>query len=150
MSRADEEARGLRVEIRNLQTAPAPLEVIPAAAGQALALAGQTLDCLSVALVDAERIARLNLAYLGHEGPTDVISFPAEESEEGRCGEVIICLPVAQEQAAERGHSLAREFAILTAHGTLHTLGYRDDTDEGRAEMERLQEQSAEMINDER
>lgn len=144
MTSGAERAGELRVEIRNLQAEPAPVVVIPAAARQALALAGQSLESLSVALVDTERIARLNVAHLGHEGPTDVISFPAEETEEGRGGEVIICLPVAREQAAERSHSLARELAILAAHGTLHTLGYRDDTEEGRAEMEKLQEEAAE------
>jgi probable rRNA maturation factor len=76
-----------------------------------------------------------------------VISFPAEQSEEGRCGEVIICVEVAEEQAAERGHSLAHELAVLTAHGVLHTLGYRDDTASARAEMEALQEEAARGID---
>lgn len=133
----------MRLELRNLQTESVPAEVISAAAREALALAGRDLDLLSVALVDAERIARLNAAHLRHEGPTDVISFPAEDAEDGRGGEVIICLPVARKQAAERGHPLARELAVLTAHGTLHTLGYRDDTEEGRREMEKLQEAAA-------
>lgn len=136
----------MRVEVRNLQGEAAPVEVVPEAAREALALAGQELEGLSVVLVDGERIARLNETHLGHVGPTDVISFPAEESEEGRWGEVIICVPVAQEQAVERGHSLARELAILTAHGTLHAVGYRDDTAEGRAEMEKLQEEAAARV----
>ena len=133
----------MRLEVRNLQGRPVPAGVISSAALAALRVAGQELDGLSVALVDGARIARLNQAHLGHEGPTDVISFPAEEGEEGRCGEVIICMEVAEEQARERGHSLAHELAILTAHGTLHTLGYRDDTEGSRAEMEALQEQAA-------
>jgi probable rRNA maturation factor len=145
MSLAGEANRGggVRVEVRNLQGDPVPGEVIPLAVRAALALAGQSLDGLSVALVDAERMARLNRAHLHHEGPTDVISFPAEEGEEGRGGEIIICVPVAQEQAAERGHPLARELAVLAAHGTLHALGYADDTEAGRAEMEELQEEAA-------
>jgi probable rRNA maturation factor len=138
----------MRLELRNLQAQPVSPEIISAAAHAALGLAGQDLDGLSVALVDSARIARLNHAYLGHEGPTDVISFPAEVTEEGRCGEVIICVEVAAEQARERGHSLARELALLTAHGTLHTLGYRDDNEAARAEMEALQEEAAGGIDD--
>jgi probable rRNA maturation factor len=136
----------MRLSVRNLQDRAVPAEVISAAAGAALRLAGQELDGLSVALVDGERIARLNHAHLGHEGPTDVLSFPAEPGEEGRCGEVILCVEVAEEQARERGHSLAHELAILTAHGTLHTLGYRDDTPAARARMEALQEEAARGI----
>lgn len=135
--------RRVRVEVRDLQSRPLREDIIPLAVQAALAVAGQSLDGVSVALVEAERIARLSRTYLRHEGPTDVISFPAEESEEGRWGEIILCVPVAEEQAVERGHTLTRELAILAAHGTLHALGYRDDTAEGRAEMEALQERAA-------
>jgi len=132
-----------RVELRNLQDLPFPEKVLPAAVRQAVALAQGTLDCLSLAVVDAERMARLNRAYLGREGPTDVIAFPAEETPQGRCGEVILCATVAAAQAQECGHSLARELAILAAHGALHTLGYRDDTSAGREQMRVLQERAA-------
>ncbi len=138
-----QEQEGPKVELRNLQDLPLPEEVLPAAVRQALALAEGSLDCVSVAVVDAERMARLNRAYLGREGPTDVIAFPAEDSEQGRCGEVILCAAVAAAQAEEGGHSLARELAILVAHGTLHTLGYRDDTPAGREQMRTWEEMAA-------
>ena len=137
--------RELRVELRNLQALPYSPEAIVAAARQALALSGRKLDCLSLALVDDERMARLNRQFLGREGPTDVIAFPAEESEEGRCGEAIVCVSVAREQAAERGHSLTRELAILTAHGVLHAVGYTDATEAEREVMSALQERAADL-----
>ncbi len=145
MNHGNEENFGqrVRVEVRDLQSRPVCEKVIPLAVQAALVVAGESLDGVSVALVEAERIARLNRTYLHHEGPTDVISFPAEESEEGRWAEIIICVPVAEEQATERGHSLTRELAVLAAHGTLHGLGYRDDTAQGQAEMEALQERAA-------
>jgi probable rRNA maturation factor len=133
------------VEVRNLQAVPPPTEVLVRAARAALELAGASLDCLSVVLVDAERMARLNRQFLDRSGPTDVIAFEAEASEEGRCGEVIVCVPVAEEQAAERGHGLARELAVLVAHGTLHTLGYDDATEAEREVMSGLQEQAADL-----
>lgn len=137
--------RELQVELRNLQAMPLSSEPLVAAARQALALSGRTLDCLSLALVEDERMARLNRQFLGREGPTDVIAFPVEETEEGLCGEVIICVPVAQEQATERGHSLTRELAILTAHGVLHTVGYTDTTEEERETMSSLQERAVDL-----
>ncbi|HEY3398284.1 MAG TPA: rRNA maturation RNase YbeY [Armatimonadota bacterium] len=145
MSRANPPARRPLLEVRDLQTAPLPLPLLEETVRQALALSGQELDGLSLVLVDAARIARLNEAFLEHEGPTDVISFPAEDGEEGRSGEVIVCVPVAQEQAVEWGHSLSRELAILVAHGTLHAVGYTDDTDAGRAEMADLQTRAADL-----
>lgn len=133
----------VRVEVRNLQTVTVPEQVLVAAAREALALAGETLDSLGVALVDAERMARLNREFLERSGPTDVIAFPAEQTEEGRSGEVIVCVSVAEEQAQEQGHSLLRELAVLVAHGTLHTVGHRDDTETGRQVMADLQERAA-------
>ena len=141
MSEADRPE--LRVELRNLQSVELPSAPLIAAARAALALSGRALDGLSVALVEAERMARLNRQFLGREGPTDVIAFPAEETEEGLVGEAIVCVPVAQEQADERGHSLLRELAILVAHGMLHTVGYCDDTEAEREIMAGLQEPAA-------
>lgn len=145
MSEAGEPA-ALRVEVRNLQPVVLPEQPLRATARAALTLTEKRLDCLSVALVDAERMARLNRQFLGRSGATDVIAFPAEETEEGYCGEVIVCVPVAEEQAQEQGHSLLREVAVLVAHGTLHTVGYDDDTGTGRQVMAELQEQAVARV----
>jgi probable rRNA maturation factor len=144
MSEVEGGAAPLAVEVRNLQNVPVREEAMVAAARHARALGAGPLDCLSLVLVDEDRVARLDQRFLGRQEPTDVIAFPAEETEEGWCGEVIVTVPVAQRQAAERGHSLEKELAILAAHGTLHALDYRDDTDPARAEMERLQEAAVE------
>ena len=133
------------LELHNRQTHPVPPAAAPAGARWALRLVGGRLDRLSLVLVDSERITRLNVQFLGHEGPTDVLAFAAEATEEGLSAEVIICVPVAAEQAAEHGHSLARELALLAAHGALHTLGYRDDTPAGRQAMGALQERAADL-----
>jgi rRNA maturation RNase YbeY len=87
-------------------------------------------------------LAELNKKYRGREGPTDVLAFPigrdAPEPEEiWLWGEVYVSADRAREQAARRGVSLDEELAFLVAHGLLHLAGYGDETDEGRAEMER-------------
>lgn len=144
-NRGAERGAELSVAIRDLQDIPVSHEVLASAARYVLALAGKHLDSLSLVLVESERIERLNERFLSRSGPTDVIAFPAEENEEGHCAEVIVCVPVAAEQAQEQGHSLTRELALLTAHGVLHTVGYRDDTEAGRAEMAALQERAADL-----
>jgi probable rRNA maturation factor len=138
-----DERSNLRVEISDLQTIALDPGILEAAARHAHRLGGRRLDCLSLVLVDEHRIVRLNERFLGRSYPTDVIAFPAEEAEEGWCGEVLVCVEVARQQAQERQHSLEREMAVLVAHGTLHAMDFRDDTPEGRAEMEHLQESAA-------
>lgn len=78
-------------------------------------------------------MADLNRAYLGIEGPTDVLSFPAQEPALGfvsapemadYLGDIIIALPYTRRQAAELDRSLGDELRLLAVHGALHLLGY--------------------------
>lgn len=80
---------------------------------------------LSITFVGRAAISRLNRRYLGHEGPTDVISFGLARI--GRRGAVIgdiyICAEVARENARRQGISPGEELLRLVVHGTLHVLG---------------------------
>lgn len=91
---------------------------------------------IEVALVDDATIARLNRRYLGHIGPTDVLTFPNGRDRGTRVlGEVVISIPRARAQARRLHHSVRREVALLLAHGVLHLRGYRDDTPRRAARM---------------
>src|SRR5215831_18413433 len=66
---------------------------------------GKTDSEISLAFVDNATIHRLNLRYLQHDEPTDVLSFPLSDPSAKRLsGELVIGVEVAQTQAAERGH----------------------------------------------
>ena len=102
---------------------------------------------VSVALVDNERIRKLNREYRDKDQPTDVLSFPMDEedvNEEGvptlLLGDVVISVPTAARQAMEYGWTLETEVARLVVHGTLHLLGYDHEVDEAEAERMRLRE----------
>lgn len=85
---------------------------------------------VTVQLVTAGEIRRLNAAYRGVDSVTDVLSFPASEGEaiaappDGYLGDLAVCLSRAAEQAERYGHPLERELAFLAVHGTLHLLGF--------------------------
>lgn len=95
---------------------------------------------LSVALVDDDEIARLNEAYRGVEGPTDVLSFecdepcPAPSDEPIAIGDVVIAPEVAARQASELGTTIEAELDLLLVHGILHLLGY-DHIEDADAEV---------------
>lgn len=88
---------------------------------------------LTLALSSNERVQEMNLAYLGVDSPTDVLSFPAgdtnPESGNTYLGDVIIAVPQAITQATAAGHPLEDELALLTVHAVLHLLGF-DHADE--------------------
>jgi probable rRNA maturation factor len=88
---------------------------------------------VTVVVTSDEVVAELNRQYRGVVGPTDVLSFAAQEPAEGfisapeaatYLGDVLIALPFTRRQAAELGRSLTDELRLLAVHGTLHLLGY--------------------------
>lgn len=83
---------------------------------------------MTIVLTDDRQLHELNLEYLGVDAPTDVLSFPASESdpETGTqyLGDILISIPRAAQQAQAAGHPLEAETQLLVVHGTLHLLGY--------------------------
>ena len=133
---------------------------------QALALAvlddeGVRGECeLSVLFVDEATIADLNGRFMGHDGPTDVLSFPidGEANPPGRwpdnggpgpdrldddlddlpllLGDVVVCPTVAERNAPTHAGAYDDELALLVVHGILHLLGMDHADDPGRLAMQ--------------
>ena len=113
---------------------------------------------VELVFVDGEEIQRLNRETRGIDKVTDVLSYPALDSEKGAplkgeeypfdideegnllIGSIAICTARAKEQAEEYGHSYERELHYLLVHGILHCLGYDHITDEERGEMRAKEE----------
>lgn len=95
---------------------------------------------LSLAIVGPERMAELNQAYLGREGPTDVMAFPMDEEagQEGGMllGDVVICPQEVQDRLEIYGVAAGEELAYVLVHGILHLLGYRHASEKGNREMD--------------
>jgi len=87
----------------------------------------QDQACISVAIVDDERMAEINQTYLAHSGTTDVISFDLRDADVPCVdGELILSLDTAGREAQLRNHSVEAELMLYAVHGTLHLLGYLD------------------------
>jgi probable rRNA maturation factor len=89
---------------------------------------------LSITFVGRATMSQLNHRYLGHHGPTDVISFGLDRiGKRGAVvGDVYICAEVAQENARRQDIPAGEELLRLVVHGTLHVLGHDHPTGEGR------------------
>lgn len=97
---------------------------------------------LSLALVGDAHMSSLHKQFMQIEGPTDVLTFPLEQNDEGQdiTGEVVICVPEAARQAKLRGTSVERELLLYALHGMLHLSGFDDRTDAGFARMHRMED----------
>jgi probable rRNA maturation factor len=119
---------------------------IPVPEARLSALARHALDCLnvdgtaelSVLLITADHMRRLNARFAGEDRATDVLAFPMMEEEEGSLllGDVVVCPEVARANARDRDEALERELEILLVHGTLHLLGYDHQGAEDKARMD--------------
>jgi len=78
---------------------------------------------VSVTLLDDPPMSELNLRYLSHDGPTDVLSFPLFGPGEPVVGDVYIGIEQAARQAAALDVPFREEIVRLAAHGALHVLG---------------------------
>ena len=96
----------------------------------------------AIRIVDEAEMAELNFQYRKKNGPTNVLSFPAQLHEEidiPFIGDVIICASIVAKEALEQGKSLESHWAHMTVHGILHLQGY-DHIDDGDAnKMENLE-----------
>ena len=112
-------------------------------AGQA-ALTHQSAEGdITVVLTDDDSLQELNREYLGVDAPTDVLSFPASETdpETGAryLGDILISIPRADEQAKSANHPLESEVQLLVVHGVLHLLGYDHAEPEEKTKMWKAQ-----------
>lgn len=87
---------------------------------------GKRFTCL---IADDGELHRLNRRFLGHDYPTDVLSFPSGNGAD--LGEIAISSNRAAEQAREFGHTIDDEVRILMLHGALHLLGMDHEVDKG-------------------
>ena len=115
----------LDVEVVGRRRAPgAPPEAeIERLVGLAVASAGIEDGHLAVEFVDAPTIAVLNERHRGKPEPTDVLSFPVDETGAANgpreLGDIVIC--------AE--HTVDLREAVV--HGALHLVGMDHETDDG-------------------
>ncbi len=130
---------------RRVRVALKPLEKFVGLVRQSLHLPKQEV---TVCLVSDAAIARMNRAFRGQRGPTDVLSFPANGTRprqaggRGRAsgrltegatylGDIAISTQAAQRHARRFGRALPQELRILILHGMLHLCGHDHQTDHG-------------------
>ena len=98
------------------------------------------LEEIVVLLLDDEQTAAVNVAALGHEGPTDVIALRYEAIpglENGESAEVVLNVERAWQVARGAGERADRELALYLAHAIDHLCGFEDDTPAAARSMRR-------------
>jgi probable rRNA maturation factor len=129
-----------RILVDDRQDAAVELDVLMALAAECLTGEGAANAELSVSFVTEEEMADLHVRYMAEEGPTDVLSFPLDETDEEDVrvlGDVVIAPAVA---ARNNPADPASEMRLLLVHGILHLLGHDHEQEGERVAMWAIQE----------
>jgi probable rRNA maturation factor len=91
-------------------------------------------------LISDRRMALLHRKFLGHSGPTDVMTF--------QHGEIFISIDTARHHARIFGNSLVHELKLYIVHGLLHLHGFDDQTRSNARKMKAAQEKILKICGD--
>ena len=121
-----------------------------------------TEDCyVAVTVMDNENIRLINSEQRAIDSPTDVLSFPVLELEDGELiagvgdyfedklilGDIVLSAERAMEQSEQFGHSFEREVGYLVCHSVLHLLGYDHENEDEREVMRQKEEETLEKLS---
>lgn len=93
---------------------------------------------VDIQIVGKRKMSELHKVYMQLEGPTDVLSFPLNDpaddrpfmaSPDGilRLGDIVVCYPVAVEEALAKQCKVDDQIMFLAEHGMMHLLGYHHE-----------------------
>ncbi len=102
---------------------------------------------ITIRFVDIEEGRTLNREFRGKgsnakDYATNVLSFPYTPPPQ-LAGDLVLCMPVVQREAAEQGKPVHNHLAHLVIHGMLHLQGYDHETD---ADAQRMEDREREIL----
>jgi probable rRNA maturation factor len=112
-------------------------EAIARRAALAARRSGGASGTVAVVLSDDAQLRSLNRDFRGRDKPTNVLSFPADES--GILGDVILALETCVREARVQGKTLRAHMLHLVVHGVLHLQGHDHRNSREAEAMEALE-----------
>lgn len=93
---------------------------------------------VEVELVGKRKMTELHVDFMNLPGPTDVLSFPLNDPSDDRpfvsppdgmlrLGDIVVCYPVAVEEALEKQILVDEQVKFLAEHGLMHLLGFHHE-----------------------
>ncbi len=95
---------------------------------------------IGIRVTDDATIHQINRKHLGHDYPTDVISFGYHADAPQIEGELIVSVDTARRRASELGWNADHELLLYIVHGVLHLTGMDDHAADDRSAMRMAEE----------
>ncbi len=123
------------LEIYNSTKKTIPEQLLEKAVLLVIEHEGYTVESVVGVYCGNKMIHRINREFLGHDYPTDTITFRYNKGSEID-GEFYVSLDVIKENAAKFSVDFQEELLRVTFHSVLHLIGYDDQSFEDRALMQ--------------
>ncbi len=123
------------LQIHNTTKKEIPEQLIERVLRLVMEAEGCTVESIVGVYCGNKMIQRINREFLGHDYPTDTITYPYSTGSVVD-GEFYISLDVVKENAARFAVDVQQELLRVTIHSALHLIGYDDQSPGGRTVME--------------
>ncbi len=133
--RPDHDSLRISIIVDEFVRFPVDEQKLQQAVAAAAADRGYDRGEIDIRITNDTGIQQINRDHLGHDYPTDVISFAYHADKPVVEGELVVSVDTASERANEFGWPVAHELSLYVVHGTLHITGMHDDDPNDRAEM---------------
>ena len=100
---------------------------------------GREINSINIILTDDEFLRKMKKTYFKQDLYTDVISFNLEDCNENIEGEIYISMDRIIDNAKLLKSSINMELKRIIIHGTLHLIGYDDQTNYQKKHMTKLE-----------
>jgi len=90
---------------------------------------------ITLRIVDETEGRELNRKYRGRDYATNVLTFVYDDAPV-LAGDIVLCAPVVEREAAQQHKDLLAHYAHLTLHAALHLQGFEHENDAQAAKME--------------
>ncbi len=122
------------IEISNTTKRKLPSHILRKAIEETLRHEKHRAEMISAVYCGDKFIKKINRTFLQHDYATDTISFRLNEGKDVE-GEFYISLDTVARNARQYKVSEEEELLRVTIHSVLHLVGYRDETEQERAQM---------------
>ncbi|NTW70161.1 MAG: rRNA maturation RNase YbeY [Chlorobiaceae bacterium] len=119
----------MTLQIHNTTRKEVPEQLLSDAVRLVLDAEGFTVDSIVGVYCGNKMIQRINREFLGHDYPTDTVTFRYSKEREVD-GEFYISLDVVRENALRFSTEFQQELLRVTIHSALHLIGYDDQSPE--------------------
>ena len=95
---------------------------------------------LSIIFVDDEKLKKMKKKYFNQDLYTDVIAFNLSDDKSKLDGEIYVSFDAIKINSELYKTNINNELQRIVVHGTLHLMGYEDNTKDKKEEMTKTED----------